>query len=425
MKARILKESPKNLDIHPDRFEEHDVGEMKVYYARSTNQDVSFAAIMTLAGSFFDPKNKKGLAHLTEHMLFTGSDKYTESEIENLGLSCGAYFNAYTSQDAVCVFGSPLTRKLDDFIDVLTEVACNSKPNESVFDREHNVLMQERQDGDADLESVMDNHLYRNTLEDCPLSLPVIGTEESVKDLTFQDVMDYRNKYFVPERQVMVIRTAVPWDELESILEKYFHGDTVERVDFSEISNPYTLKENDSIMESSFPTLALSYVMPFPLKIPENGKANLIVNMAGKNGMNSILWEILRKEKGLVYGVSAGYRTFMHSPKSPLTVSATFSDISKLDEVKETIRESFRNPAFYTKERLEQVKLGMEASMAHQGLSAEGHSWHFLHNLYIGETTDFKELFRKISSVSLSDIREALEELELWKGRFFVIKPGK
>ena len=423
MLARFLNEELKEkYGIHPDRFQRKEVGEMTVYYAKSWYQDVSFALIMTLAGSFFDPKGKKGLAHLTEHMLFTGSEKYTESDIERIGLECGAHFNAGTWQHMVCVYGSPLTRKLEDFLDVLVEVSCHAKPSEEVFKREHKVVQQERQDGEADIDSVMDAHLYRNVFEDCPLSLPVIGTKETIDNIGFSDVEDYLSTYFVPERQIMVIRSFLDWPEVERMLRYHFHGRSVRRIDFSEVANDFRLKPKDSEMLTDFPNVALSYVMPFSLKIPEDGKADILIRMAGSNGMNSILWDILRRKKGLVYGVNSNYCTFMHSPKTLMQVSATFSDTTKIEEVKEDIRETFQNPSLYTKERLEQVILGIESSMASIFMTAAGGTWNLLQSLCIGDTIDFNEMFNRCASVNLSDVREELKRLELWKGRFFVIR---
>ena len=175
-------------------------------------------------------------------------------------------------------------------------------------------------------------------------------------------------------------------------------------------------------MLTDFPNVALSYVMPFSLKIPEDGKADILIRMAGSNGMNSILWDILRRKKGLVYGVNSNYCTFMHSPKTLMQVSATFSDTTKIEEVKEDIRETFQNPSLYTKERLEQVILGIESSMASIFMTAAGGTWNLLQSLCIGDTIDFNEMFNRCASVNLSDVREELKRLELWKGRFFVIR---
>jgi secreted Zn-dependent insulinase-like peptidase len=46
-----------------------------------------------------DPKEREGLAHFTEHMLFLGTEKYPTSEVRRLHQSNGGYNNAYTASD--------------------------------------------------------------------------------------------------------------------------------------------------------------------------------------------------------------------------------------------------------------------------------------------------------------------------------------
>ena len=58
---------------------------------------MAYASIAVNAGSFNDPKDRQGLAHFLEHMIFMGSEKYPDEDAYSEHISQnGGYCNAYT-----------------------------------------------------------------------------------------------------------------------------------------------------------------------------------------------------------------------------------------------------------------------------------------------------------------------------------------
>src|SRR5436305_980501 len=50
-------------------------------------------------GAAVEGAGERGYAHLLEHMIFKGTDKLSEGDLDNIARKLGASFNAYTSQD--------------------------------------------------------------------------------------------------------------------------------------------------------------------------------------------------------------------------------------------------------------------------------------------------------------------------------------
>ena len=67
----------------------------------STKEDnMASVSISVNAGSFNDPKDRQGLAHFLEHMIFMGSKKYPdENGFGTLISSNGGYTNAFTENE--------------------------------------------------------------------------------------------------------------------------------------------------------------------------------------------------------------------------------------------------------------------------------------------------------------------------------------
>ena len=58
---------------------------------------IAFCSIVVNAGSLNDPKNRQGMAHFMEHMIFMGSKKYKKVDGYSQHMaSHGGYCNAYT-----------------------------------------------------------------------------------------------------------------------------------------------------------------------------------------------------------------------------------------------------------------------------------------------------------------------------------------
>ena len=59
--------------------------------------NLAYCSVSVNAGSFNNPKDRHGLAHFLEHMIFLGSEKYpSESELATHIGSNGGITNAYT-----------------------------------------------------------------------------------------------------------------------------------------------------------------------------------------------------------------------------------------------------------------------------------------------------------------------------------------
>ena len=65
---------------------------LKLLVISDAAADKSAAALTVFRGSFHDPKERPGLAHFLEHMLFIGTEKYPEPDpsliVQNLQRPC-------------------------------------------------------------------------------------------------------------------------------------------------------------------------------------------------------------------------------------------------------------------------------------------------------------------------------------------------
>ena len=80
-------------------------------------------AISVGVGSFSDPKDRQGLAHLLEHIILMGNEKYpVENSLDDFLEKTGGYSNAYTECEQTFFYMSVLPDHIDQALDRFANV---------------------------------------------------------------------------------------------------------------------------------------------------------------------------------------------------------------------------------------------------------------------------------------------------------------
>ncbi|GAB5535356.1 MAG: pitrilysin family protein [Rubricoccaceae bacterium] len=171
------------------------------------------------AGSRDETAEQHGITHFIEHMVFKGTRRRRGYLINQRMESVGGYLNAFTSKEHTCFYARGLDehlgRALETVLDLVTEPTL--PPRE--IEKEKDVVVEEiRMYEDAPEDFVFD--LYDAAMyPDHPLGRPVIGTPETVRSFTQDDLAGYIGRHYVPNRLVV------------SVAGRARHADVVRRVE--------------------------------------------------------------------------------------------------------------------------------------------------------------------------------------------------
>ncbi|HTO59123.1 MAG TPA: insulinase family protein, partial [Pseudomonadales bacterium] len=106
----------------------------------------SAAALTVFRGSYDDPKNRLGLAHFLEHMLFLGTAKYPNvDDYQKFITTHGGTFNAYTASDHTNFFFDIQPAYFDGGLDRFAQFFIAPTFDEKYVDREKNAVNSEYQ----------------------------------------------------------------------------------------------------------------------------------------------------------------------------------------------------------------------------------------------------------------------------------------
>jgi zinc protease len=183
------------------------------------------AALVLRSGSGANPASKPGLASFTARMLQQGTTTRTALQIADRAADLGASLWSRSSMDSSIVGTLALTRSFPEAFELLADIALRPTfPNaeiERVRKERAAALVQERDDPFTVATRVMRTALYG---PHHPYGYPDIGTAESLKTISRDDLLKFWQEHYFPNEAALVIAGNVKLETLKPLLEKELAG---------------------------------------------------------------------------------------------------------------------------------------------------------------------------------------------------------
>jgi zinc protease len=193
---------------------------MKVYVEPSPALPIVSVAIGFRSGAVNDPFGKEGLARTTARMLRRGSEGRSAEQTEEAIDALGGEFGADVSVSASNVHAEVISRKLDAFVDLVSEVLGAPSFDEVELGklvREAQAEIVESRDSDRALagralrRTLFDRHLYGRRVAGSLASLERIGTT---------DVRDFYARHYCRANAIVAISGDVSHATAREIAER-------------------------------------------------------------------------------------------------------------------------------------------------------------------------------------------------------------
>jgi predicted Zn-dependent peptidase len=166
-------------------------------------QSVS-CGFLSRTGARDDPQGQAGVSHFLEHMMFKGTPRRHWSQITVDFDRLGSIYNAYTSKDRTFYFGWVRTQDFEQQLEILADMMCSTIPADE-FDMEKKVILEEIAMSNDELTSNAYDFLYEKACPNTTLAWPVLGYEETIRNLTRDQMMEYFRRRYAPNNLVLVV----------------------------------------------------------------------------------------------------------------------------------------------------------------------------------------------------------------------------
>lgn len=260
---------------------------------------VSFNLVM---GS--DPRiegDKAGLSEVAGDLLLSGTSNRTKDELDQEKDFIGASLFANSSN----IYLSVLTKHMDKGLDLMTDVMKNANFPESEFDRivkqyESNLFSMKTEPS-----SMMSNAMYSAIFTD-QHPYGEIMTEESLENISREDVVEFYNKQFTPAGSYLVIVGDIEEKEAKQIANERF-GNWEGGVPFEQEYNHGVSPQGNRVIFVEKPGAVQSVIsVSFPVDVTpgheDQIKLTALNKLFGGGGFGTRLMQNLREDKAYTYG---------------------------------------------------------------------------------------------------------------------------
>lgn len=371
-------------------------------------------------GSRDEDESIQGCSHFIEHLLFKGTEKRSAEEISTVIEARGGYLNAFTDRDLTCFTARVLERDTELAVDVISDMLQNSLLKAEDIERERQVVLEEISRKEDTPESLIRDLCTESVWEGNPAGYPVLGTKETVSQLSKDEIEEYFRRHYTPRRIVVAAAGAVNHDDFVGTLERYM-TEKREGVPPSRLAPAY--RRSVRFFERDTSQVQICIVSEGSAYGDRSRRALTLLSSHLGRGSSSRLFQEVREKKGLVYSI---YTHTLSLKDCGLFGVFAGTSRSKVEEVLDiTLREleNIRTGGLEP-EDLEKVKhktvgeltLNMESSTARMrllGVSA----------LRLGRVQTIDEIIGDLEAVTLDEI-EALAERIFNRRRVSVIALG-
>lgn len=195
---------------------------LSVYVIERHKLPLLSAVLEVVGGQSVNPADKPGLASFTASMLTEGTAKMNSLQFADAAEQLGADISSGSSEDSSTVSLETLTKNQDPALGLFADAALEPAFAQDEIDRLRTSrltsLLQQKDSPFAIAVKILDRNLYG----DAPYGYVSIGTEESNKAVTRDDLTALWKKTFVPSNSALILAGDITEAQAREFAEKYF-----------------------------------------------------------------------------------------------------------------------------------------------------------------------------------------------------------
>ncbi len=191
-------------------------------------------------GSVYENYATSGMSHMLEHLLFNGTEKFTQRELYDATDLIGGYNNANTSEFYTNFMMVTPAENIEKGIEIQSQMLFHSTLPKENFEKEKGIVLEEITKSLADADEQLERNVISVIYEGLSNSLPTLGTYQTIKHMQRDDVYNFYKKYYIPNNMLVSVVGNFNSKEMLKLIDKYFGQiapKEIQESNFSEVEN--------------------------------------------------------------------------------------------------------------------------------------------------------------------------------------------
>ena len=254
-------------------------------------------------GAINESLKEKGLSHFIEHMLFKGTDKRGNEELNYELEALGGEYNAYTEYNDTVYTISCLSEEFENAVELLGDMITSSNFPEEEIEKERGVILAEIRTSKDDIEDLSFRKVNEFAFENSPLRIDVTGIEEEVKRFTRDDIIKYYNKFYTPKNSLITMVSSLEHEDARALVEKHFCDWSGEKILGQEVIKEKNAFVTKTSYKKDMEQSTIVYLYTFHDIAKEDELPLRILTHRLGESANSLLFREVRENRGLAYDI--------------------------------------------------------------------------------------------------------------------------
>ena len=268
-------------------------------------------AIFIGAGSRYESDEVAGVSHFLEHLLFKGTKGWpTARELSEAVEGVGGIMNASTDREMTIFWCKVARPHFQRAMDVLADMMLNPLLDPMEIEKEREVVLEELRMTNDFPTSRVDLLIDATLWPAQPMGRDVGGDQESVTNITRDQILDYTRHQYTPSNSVVAIAGDISHEEvLDSLggaLRDWAPAEPVSWYPVVDGQESARIRVEQRKTEQAHLCIGLPSL---PLTHPDRYALGLMNVMLGE-GMSSRLFLELREKQSLAYDVHSSMNLF-------------------------------------------------------------------------------------------------------------------
>ncbi|MEK6924946.1 MAG: pitrilysin family protein [Nanoarchaeota archaeon] len=367
-------------------------------------------------GGAYETSDVKGVAHLFEHLLFTGTKTRNHEDISGEVEKKGGVLNAFTAQDVTTYFVKMPSEHIDIGIEIIHDILKNPTFPAEKLEKEKRVVIEEikmfHDDPEKRVYEILESALYEK-----PFGEGIVGSAETVKSLSREKIMNIFKENYAPEKFIVTVVGKADIKKICKKLENDFKPSNKSYVHIPvKTKNSSITEERDGIDQAQ---LVIGMHVPQDEK---NQKTLEVLNAYLAGGMSSKLFLEIRENHGLAYTVRGSIEREKNYSYYNIYAGTTKE---ALDKVKSMIIQGIKDVEKMSEKELEESKqrlIGIRRVATEESLNAMQRI--IFEEISTGKAENYYKYDSKIKSVKLDEVKRLAKEI-IKNYSVAILKPKK
>lgn len=358
------------------------------------------------AGSKFDPPQKSGLAHLFEHLMFSGTPKVPDFD-EPIQMA-GAENNAFTNSDYADYYSYGPYQNLETLLWLEADRLANLDVSRKAFKTQQKVVIEELHESCFN-EPYGDvwHHLLPAIYEKHPYRWPTIGlTQEEIASIKLKDIKSFYRKYYNVGNCILSVAGNLNIPRTKELITKYFSSLPISKEKVQDFN--FDLKQyhpRKLYIESDVPVPAFYLVFPMVGRThPDYYVLDLLSDLLAL-GRSSLFYKKLIKDSEVLAAADA-FITGTHDTGLFIIEGKLSENVPYENAIAEILKiiDSVKKEAVEDR-IMEKLKNGLESSVVFSETSTLSKAMNLAYYELIGDVELINTESEKYQSITAHDLQ--------------------